>query len=93
MFGFTPSTSGEGNIGGTIALESIAACVSAGVSLRGGIGRVENVVLGAIFIGLAQNGMNLASVGSYLQMVVLGSLLVIAAVSDRIRHMYFVAGD
>lgn len=78
--------SGESNIGGTVALESIAACVIAGVSLRGGIGRVENVVLGAIFIGLVQNGMNLANVGSYLQMVVLGILLIVAVVSDQVRH-------
>jgi ribose transport system permease protein len=84
--------SGESNIGGTVALESIAACVIAGVSLRGGIGRVENVVLGAIFIGLVQNGMNLANVGSYLQMVVLGVLLIVAVVSDQVRHR-IIAGE
>jgi ribose transport system permease protein len=84
--------SGESNIGGTVALESIAACVIAGVSLRGGIGRVENVVLGAIFIGLVQNGMNLANVGSYLQMVVLGVLLIVAVVSDQVRHQ-IIAGE
>jgi ribose transport system permease protein len=84
--------SGEATIGGTVALQSIAACIIAGVSLRGGIGRVENVVLGAIFIGLVQNGMDLAAVGSYLQMVVLGLLLVIAAVSDRVRRRYFTLG-
>ncbi|MEO8038431.1 MAG: ABC transporter permease [Betaproteobacteria bacterium] len=78
--------SGESNIGGTMALESIAACVIGGVSLRGGIGRVENVVLGAIFIVLVQNGMNLSEVGSYLQMIVLGTLLIIAVIADRIRH-------
>lgn len=78
--------SGEANLGGSIALESIAACVIAGVSLRGGVGRVENVVLGAVFIGLVQNGMNLTNVGSYMQMVVLGSLLIIAVVADSIRH-------
>lgn len=77
---------GEANLGGTIALESIAACVIAGVSLRGGMGRVENVVLGAFFIGLVQNGMNLTNVGSYLQMVVLGVLLIIAVVADQLRH-------
>lgn len=77
---------GEANLGGTVALESIAACVIAGVSLRGGIGRVPNVVMGAIFIGLVQNGMNLANVGSYLQMVVLGVLLIVAVVADQIRH-------
>lgn len=81
--------SGEANIGGTVALESIAACVIGGVSLRGGLGRVENVVLGAVFIGLVQNGMNLASVGSYLQMVVLGALLIVAVISDRLRQQLF----
>lgn len=84
--------SGESNIGGTVALESIAASIIAGVSLRGGIGRVENVVLGAIFIVLVQNGMNVAGVGSYLQMVVLGALLIVAVVSDQIRHR-MLAGD
>jgi ribose transport system permease protein len=78
--------SGEANIGGTVALESIAACVIAGVSLRGGIGRVQNVVLGAIFIVLVQNGMNLASVGSYLQMVVLGGLLIFAVIANQLRY-------
>jgi len=77
--------SGEANLGGTIALESIAACVIAGVSLRGGVGRVESVVLGAIFIGVLQNGMNLTGVRSYLQMVVLGVLLIVAVIADRIR--------
>ncbi len=84
--------SGESNIGGTVALESIAASIIAGVSLRGGIGRVENVVLGAIFIVLVQNGMNVAGVGSYLQMVVLGLLLIVAVVTDQFRHR-MLAGD
>lgn len=84
---------GEANLGGTVALESIAACVIAGVSLRGGMGRVPNVVMGAIFIGLVQNGMNLASVGSYLQMVVLGVLLIVAVIADQVRHRMVVPGS
>ena len=72
---------GEANIGATMPLESIAACVIAGVSLRGGIGRIENVVLGALFIGLVQNGMNLARIESYLQIVVIGALLILAVVA------------
>ncbi|WP_448956685.1 ABC transporter permease [Labrys neptuniae] len=78
--------SGETNLGGSIALESIAACVIAGVSLRGGIGRVENVVLGAFFITLLQNGMNMAQIGSYLQMMLLGSLLILAVILDQVRY-------
>ena len=79
---------GEANIGATMPLESIAACVIAGVSLRGGIGRIENVVLGALFIGLVQNGMNLARIESYLQIVVVGALLILAVVADQFRLRY-----
>lgn len=85
--------SGEANLGGTIALESIAACVIAGVSLRGGLGRVENVVLGAFFIVLVQNGMNLAQVSSYMQMVLLGSLLILAVIFDQLRYRMIMSGS
>ena len=84
--------SGEADLGGTIALESIAACVIAGVSLRGGIGRVENVVLGAFFIVLIQNGMNLGQISSYMQMVLLGSLLILAVIFDQIRYRMIIGG-
>ncbi len=84
--------SGETNLGGTITLESIAACVIAGVSLRGGIGRVESVVLGAFFIVLVQNGMNLMQIGSYMQMVLLGSLLILAVMIDQLRYKMLI-GD
>ncbi|MDX2485198.1 MAG: ABC transporter permease [Pseudodonghicola sp.] len=84
--------SGEANLGGSIALESIAACVIAGVSLRGGIGRVENVVLGAFFIVLVQNGMNLAQVSSYMQMVLLGVLLILAVIFDQLRYRIIMNG-
>jgi ribose transport system permease protein len=84
--------SGEANLGGTIALESIAACVIAGVSLRGGIGRVENVVLGGFFIVLVQNGMNLAQVSSYMQMVLLGVLLILAVIFDQMRYRILMSG-
>jgi ribose transport system permease protein len=77
---------GEANIGASMPLESIAACVIGGVSLRGGTGRLGNVVLGAIFIGLIQNGMNLARIESYLQIVVVGVLLIFAVVADQIRQ-------
>jgi ribose/xylose/arabinose/galactoside ABC-type transport system permease subunit len=82
---------GEANIGATMPLDSIAACVIGGVSLRGGSGRLANVVLGAIFIGLVENGMNLARIESYLQTVVIGVLLILAVVADQLRQR-FIAG-
>lgn len=80
--------SGEANVGSAMPLESIAACVIAGVSLRGGIGRVENVILGAVFINLVQNGMNLARIDSYLQTVVIGAILIAAVIFDQVRLRY-----
>jgi ribose transport system permease protein len=60
--------------------------VIGGVSLRGGIGRVEGVVLGAFFIVLIQNGMDLMQIGSYMQMVLLGVLLILAVIVDQVRY-------
>lgn len=77
---------GEPNIGASYPLLSIAACAIGGVSLLGGVGRVQNVVLGAFFIILIQNGMNLMRVGSYLQMVVIGVLLVVAISAEYFRQ-------
>lgn len=79
---------GEANIGSAMPLESIAACVIAGVSLRGGIGKVGNVILGALFINLVQNGMNLARIDSYLQTVVIGLILIAAVIADQVRLKY-----
>lgn len=77
---------GEATIGASLPLETIAAAVIGGVSLRGGQGGVLNAVLGAIFIGLVVNGMNLAQVASYNQMIVTGVVLAFAVVADRIRQ-------
>jgi len=77
--------SGESNIGVEYPLMSIAACAIGGVSIFGGVGRLSGVVLGAIFIILVQNGMNLLQLNSYLQMVVIGILLILAVVADNYR--------
>ncbi len=77
---------GEANIGTSMPLQSIAACVIAGVSLRGGTGRVPYVILGALFFGVVENGMNVSGVSSYLQIGVTGAILVFAAVADEFRQ-------
>ena len=77
--------SGESNIGVEYPLMSIAACAIGGVSLFGGVGKLSSVVLGAVFIILVQNGMNLLQLNSYLQMVVIGILLILAVVADNFR--------
>jgi ribose transport system permease protein len=76
---------GEATLASTHVLESITAVVIAGVSFFGGIGRVGNVVLGAFFVTLMTNGMNLLRVSSYQQLIVLGCLLIVAVVVDQLR--------
>jgi ribose transport system permease protein len=78
--------SGEANLGHAYPLMSIAACVIGGVSIFGGIGRVPNVVFGAIFIILVQNGMHSMKIDSYTQLIVIGVLLVLAIVADNYRQ-------
>lgn len=77
--------SGEPNLGAALPLESIAAAVIGGVSLRGGEGGVIRAIFGAILIVLIRNGMNLMNISSYLQMVVMGCLLIFAVVMDQFR--------
>ena len=79
------AATGEATIGATMVLPSVAACAIGGVSLFGGIGRVGNVILGAFFIALITNGMNLTRIESYVQEVVIGAVLVLAVVVDQIR--------
>lgn len=69
---------GESNIGASMPLESIAACVIAGVALSGGIGRTLAVVVGTLLIVFVQNGMNLMQIGAYAQTMVIGLILILA---------------
>lgn len=77
--------SGEPNLGGSIALESIAAAVIGGVSLRGGVGGIPAALLGAVFVTVLSNGMNLTRIDGNVQMIVLGCVVIAAVFVDRIR--------
>ncbi|WHP70638.1 ABC transporter permease [Phaeobacter inhibens] len=78
--------SGEATLGSALMLESIAASVIGGVSLRGGVGRVGNVVLGAFVLVLVSNAMNLMRVDSKIQTVVVGIVLIAAVAVDAWRQ-------
>jgi len=76
--------SGQATLGGNIMmLQSIAAAVIAGVSLRGGIGRVEMVALGALFLSIVTNAMNLVRIDSKIQTIVLGVIVILAVALDE----------
>ena len=70
--------SGQSSIGSTSTIECISAAVIGGVSLRGGAGRAERVVLAALFLTVLANALDLARVDSKYQTLVLGTVLILA---------------
>lgn len=65
-------------------LDVIASVVVGGTSLNGGRGSVLATLWGTIFIGVLNNGMNLAGVDSYVQKIALGVVILIAVLADQI---------
>lgn len=63
-------------------LDAIAATVIGGTSLMGGEGRVTGTLIGALIMGIIRNGLNLLGVSSFLQQIVIGSVIIIAVLID-----------
>jgi ribose transport system permease protein len=66
-------------------LQIIAAVVVGGTSLAGGEGRVLGTLIGALILGVIQNGMSLTKVDPYTQMVVFGVLILGAVLLDKLK--------
>ena len=71
-------------ISAQLTLESIAAAVIAGVSLKGGVGRVEMVTLAAIFLLILTNAMDLLRVDPRIQTILLGLIVVFAVAIEEL---------
>jgi putative xylitol transport system permease protein len=67
-------------------LDAIAAVVIGGTSLAGGVGHVGGTLIGALLIGVVNNGLDLMGVQSYYQQVIKGVLIVAAVLLDRSRN-------
>jgi ribose transport system permease protein len=75
----------EATIGTGYELDIIAAAVIGGTSFFGGIGSVVGVIWGAALLGIVRNGMALLGVDSYWQQIVIGAVIIIAVIIDRLR--------
>ncbi|HEY9084657.1 MAG TPA: ABC transporter permease [Candidatus Tyrphobacter sp.] len=73
---------------GNEMLAAIAAVVVGGTSLMGGRGTIVGTFFGALLIGSLNNAMNLLNIDSYLQMVVLGAVILLAVALDELRKRY-----
>jgi ribose transport system permease protein len=78
--------SGEPNIGGSLALQTVAAAVIGGARLRGGKGGVLSALLGAFFITVLSNGMNLARIDGYIQQLCIGAIIILALLAEQISQ-------
>lgn len=64
-------------------LDAIAAVVLGGTSLMGGRGTVWGTLVGALIIGILNNGFNLMAVDAHYQLVAKGAIIVMAVLLDQ----------
>ena len=73
----------EPTAGTGLELEAIAAVIIGGTSLAGGRGDLIGTIVGALILGVIDNGMNLLDVSPFLQSVVKGLVILFAVLLDR----------
>jgi ribose transport system permease protein len=75
--------SAQPNAGASYELDAIAAVVIGGTSLSGGKGSIWGTVLGAVIIGVLNNGLVLLDVSPFWQQVVKGAVILLAVIIDK----------
>lgn len=78
--------SGQPNAGVSFELDAIAAVVLGGASIAGGRGVIVGTLLGAMLLGVLNNGLNMLGVSPYVQSVIKGGIILLAIFIRRQRH-------
>ena len=78
----------NGNWGTGYELDAIAAVVLGGTSLMGGVGSVWGTVIGALIIGVMNNGLTILGLSSFWQYVAKGVVIVLAVILDKWRQSH-----
>lgn len=74
------------DLGTGYELNAIAAIVLGGTSLMGGRGSLAGTFIGALFIAVLSNGMTLMNVASFYQQIIMGVVILLAVLIDRLRR-------
>ncbi len=75
-------SAGQPTAGVNYELDAIASAVIGGTSLSGGVGTIPGTIIGALIIGVLNNGLILLNVSPYLQLVSKGIIIVAAVLLD-----------
>lgn len=79
--GASTPTAGQG-----IELDAIAACYIGGASASGGIGTISGAIIGALIMGILNNGMSIMGVGTDWQQAIKGFVLLFAVAFDMLSR-------
>ncbi|WP_425645076.1 ABC transporter permease [Agrobacterium leguminum] len=75
--------SGQPNAGVGFELDAIAAVVLGGTAIAGGRGLILGTLIGAVLLGILNNGLNLMGINPYLQDVIKGGIILLAIYIGR----------
>jgi ribose transport system permease protein len=78
------NTNVPADLGNGYEIQAIAAAVIGGAALSGGRGRILGAILGAITLAATVNLINLVGVPSSYQKIVIGAILILAVLANRI---------
>ena len=78
--------SGQPNAGEGFELDAIAAVVLGGAAISGGRGAIVGTLVGAMMLGVLNNGLNLMNVSPYIQNVVKGGIITAAIYLSSVRR-------
>jgi inositol transport system permease protein len=78
--------SGNPELGTGIELDAITASIIGGTSFKGGIGTIWGTCIGALLIGIINNGLDLLNVSPFMQMVVKGAIIIFAIIIDERKN-------
>ena len=85
LAGILTSARGKGidpTYGEGYEMDAIASCFIGGASAYGGVGKVSGMIIGAVLMGVINQGMNMVGVDSNLKKVVKGLVLLAAVIFD-----------
>lgn len=76
---------GSPALGTGLEINAIASCVVGGVAMAGGVGNIPGVLIGAIWMGIISNSLNIVGLSSFYQYVVTGGIIIIAVLINNLR--------